>query len=1137
MEGLQKEKKQISFYSTRDNFVGSTYSSYSEEEDCDNVNYYQHLNNISKKFIEIDFENTESSNLPSLTDADVDFKYQNRRNFEQKMNISSHIECIFGIYADKTNSQTANPLIPQIIMWKNIHELSDVDYRNQLVAYIRSEIKKISKTRDSLNVGLSFKKLQERFNVRRDVPDGRILLHFLGYNHPKIEENKFYLPNENKPIPTSLLFDAVQCPSIFMFDCNNAAVVLKSLESYANSKQQDQTRQQVPQRKPIDWTDWFAFCVTDISEEIPVELHLPHDFLTSCVFTPVEISLTCHILQNFRNSHVGPCFPIDETIQKLLDKKRDKIMRTVLAISDAIAAASLPEELYDKLIRKDPLLKRITEGFLLSQFLLKNYQIHPQSYPMIKDCSSHRLWQNLKSELNSVIYSSMSPFQDLQITSIFKMAIDTVRNNKFAHYKPEYYSLILNSIGTEYTVEAFTILSEFASFDEERRKVLSRNANFSAVFNLTLNTDPFSPSFHSLLYLVCCLIEEEPASMYELPMSQDFETLINLMSNEKLNSDTKTLICVLLTSLSYSMNANIQRFMTIENVRDQIILNLNDKPRFTSWLLLLAKKFYDTPNVSKRSFISKGYHARIAFYILHKSYEVRAALFPLLESFLGVDDSVDCQIFLMLMFSLFDCSPLVRYSYVTFLEKFIESKKKNLPTRATLKMSESYNKIAGEWTLNNKEIDMSKMITNREFMMNIIDRIAESPETLRKCVEIALFSISLLAEDPNKSVQEFAFDLDKNLNRYTVNEDMYTYSSVSPSDSALETLEIKSSYNPSIFNYNDSCSDLLYRIFLRQVIESKMYKPLNSSSQNSMTCLPPAHLNYIGKTTAVKTNNGLDLSESYPTSIVYDKQSREYLVCNKLGNVLFKNKKINVNNLSSIEIADWHEPIVIAGTSDGCVTIWNPKNYNYTDRFRADLVRSNQNLVVCPFNSKPNLLTSRGIGGVIRMWDIEAMRFAGEWAFGGDSPVNSICLSPTNSNLAVVCHQQDLVQIVDIRQPEKVNSFSLDGTILSVHSNLCNNCAYLAATREGQIFKFNESSNCNCIMDMQSEILSFTASQTTPIIAVACSGMQGVVANLEGNVMHNLPEIANCCAAHQNLPLISFGTQDGCIVEYQISMS
>lgn len=1138
------ERARLGFYSISDKrqFVDSGYSS--DEEEMDEIGqYYQPLETLNKEFDEIDFKNTEPSELPSLTDSDVDFKNGNKKAFDQRKQTTPQIECIYGIYADKASSSVANQNSqPHILMWRNVQEMTSADYKNQLIDYIKMHSKSISKTRESLNIGLTSKKLSERqMNCRRDVPEGRVLLHYLGYNYPKIQDNCFFLPNESRGmdgISLSMLFNIVQCPSVFLFDCNNAAAVIRNLVNYS----QDQAHTPpVNGRKNIDWKDWFCFCVTDIGEEIPVELHLPYDFLTSCLYTPAEIALTCHILQHFRISHVTPQFPIDDSLIRLLGKKHSKIMHTILAISDAIAAASLDDPTYDKLIRKDPFMKRVTEGFLLAQFLLRPYQIHPQSYPLIPDLSSHRLWQNVTAELNSLIYASFSPRQDLQIKSIFKMAIETVVNNRFAHYRPEQYSIMLNSVGTEFQIDAFTVLAEFASMGEESRKILARNSNFIAVFNLILNTQPNSASYHPLLYLACALIKMEPNFLYELPLSLDFTPLINALTNNEINADTRALVTAILTSLAFSMNGNVQRFMNSEAIRDSMILELNDRPRNAMWMLLLAKRFHDSPGANKRRFLQKGFHARVGSFFLHKSFEVRAAVMPLLQSFVGVDPIIDNQIFFMVMFALFDCSPLVRFSYITFLSKYIQTRdKKDMPTKTTMQMSESYQKIAAIWT-KMEEADLAQLISDKDAIAKVSDKLADDLANTKFCIAIAFFSISMLSEDPNPSVQSAAADLDKSLRRSTVNEDLYTCSSVSPSDSTFSDVEDRSDSHRSFtqmivtgFDSYDTASDLLYKVFIRQTVNSKMFKPMTKTVTSSMTQLPPAPYPYLGSTTLNRSVCRV-VKDTKPMYLAYYKSSRDVCVGTSQGQIYYNNSSIRVDNLSSLEIADWREPVAIAGTIDGTVVVWNTKNSFYTDRFRADLLKSNLPLIVTPLSNRPCVLSSRGPGGTLRLWDIEAMRFAGEWCVSNSNNyIKSMCLSPINPNIVVVGYAQDVIQMIDIRQNEVVSSLQVEGNIVNVCSNFCTEVAYFAATSDGGIYKFNDSMTfCDPVMQA-GPISGFTASQTTPIMAAAPVDNKFVIASVDGRIMHSLNEKACCVAAHPNLPLITFGTSDGNIIECEI---
>jgi regulator-associated protein of mTOR len=122
---------------------------------------------------------------------------------------------------------------------------------------------------------------------------------------------------------------------------------------------------------------------------------LPADLFTSCLTTPIKISLRWFIRQS-----AGKLVPAVN--MELLDKIPGQLTdrRTMLgelnwiftAITDTIAWNILPRDLFQRLFRQDLLVASLFRNFLLAERIMRTYDCTPVSYPALPSAFHHPMW-------------------------------------------------------------------------------------------------------------------------------------------------------------------------------------------------------------------------------------------------------------------------------------------------------------------------------------------------------------------------------------------------------------------------------------------------------------------------------------------------------------------------------------------------------------------------------------------------------------------------------------------------------------------------------------------------------------------------------------------------------------------------
>lgn len=263
-------------------------------------------------------------------------------------------------------------------------------------------------------------------SLRRTSKEERVLFHYNGHGVPKPTVNGeiwVYNGNFTQYIPLSL-YDLQQwmgSPSIYVFDCSNAGIIIESFKQFSiqhNKEYEMNMNAYLPRdvdtklSAPPNYENCILLASCDKNETLPLHPDLPADLFTSCLTTPIKTFLVWFVRQNSRK--LTPNFALD--FDKIPGKTSDR--KTVIgelnwiftAITDTIAWNTLPRDLFQRLFRQDLLVASLFRNFLLAQRILRSYDCTPISHPPIKSVHHHPMWNawdlavdNCLSQLNKNI--------------------------------------------------------------------------------------------------------------------------------------------------------------------------------------------------------------------------------------------------------------------------------------------------------------------------------------------------------------------------------------------------------------------------------------------------------------------------------------------------------------------------------------------------------------------------------------------------------------------------------------------------------------------------------------------------------------------------------------------------------------
>lgn len=250
-------------------------------------------------------------------------------------------------------------------------------------------------------------------SLRRNAKGERILFHYNGHGVPMPTANgEIWVFNKTftQYIPLSIieLQNWMAAPSIYVYDCSNAGIIIQSFLQFAeqHEREMEKALQAADQRTPhgfkpaqlaplVSYKNCIHLAACSVGEILPMNAQLPADLFTSCLTTPINIALKWYTMRE--KFGLIPRLH-NEFIDKIPGKVNDR--RTMLgelnwvftAITDTIAWNALPRELFQKLFRVDLLVASLFRNFLLAERILRSHDCTPVSHPTLPPCFRHPMW-------------------------------------------------------------------------------------------------------------------------------------------------------------------------------------------------------------------------------------------------------------------------------------------------------------------------------------------------------------------------------------------------------------------------------------------------------------------------------------------------------------------------------------------------------------------------------------------------------------------------------------------------------------------------------------------------------------------------------------------------------------------------
>ncbi|MEJ1269209.1 regulatory associated protein of MTOR complex 1 [Cricetulus griseus] len=211
-------------------------------------------------------------------------------------------------------------------------------------------------------------------SLRRNAKEERVLFHYNGHGVPRPTVNgEVWVFNKNytQYIPLSIydLQTWMGSPSIFVYDCSNAGLIVKSFKQFALQREQE-----------------LELVLAFIVQEHP---HVEESGMEGSIPTPDSHAYFSR--QGSTNANA-----ILSRIPGRLNDRRTPLGELnwiFTAITDTIAWNVLPRDLFQKLFRQDLLVASLFRNFLLAERIMRSYNCTPVSSPRLPPTYMHAMWQ------------------------------------------------------------------------------------------------------------------------------------------------------------------------------------------------------------------------------------------------------------------------------------------------------------------------------------------------------------------------------------------------------------------------------------------------------------------------------------------------------------------------------------------------------------------------------------------------------------------------------------------------------------------------------------------------------------------------------------------------------------------------
>ncbi|XP_065846422.1 regulatory-associated protein of mTOR-like isoform X2 [Oscarella lobularis] len=593
-------------------------------------------------------------------------------------------------------------------------------------------------------------------SLRRNAKGERVLFHYNGHAVPKPTTNgEIWVFNKSytQYIPLSLydLQSWMTSPSIYVWDCNNAGLVLDSFEKFADQRTNDHRARlkaqgtydpatMSPPLPPPAVQNYIQMAACGVNQLLPMNPELPADLFTCCLTTPIKIALRWYVLQ--KTNRLRPSVSL-EALDKIPGRLSDR--RTPLgelnwiftAVTDTIAWNVLPRDLFQQLFRQDLLVASLFRNYLLAERIMRSYHCVPVTTPSLPETHNHPLWQSWDlsvdlclSQLPSLLEGNstfqFSPFFSEQLTA-FQVWLALGEKERDS---PEQLPIVLQVLLSQmHRQRALDLLGKFLDLGPWAVEQALSVGIFPYVLKLLQST---ARELRPMLVKIWAkILAVDPTCQSDLIKDGSHRYFLAILSDPYVTPNERTMAAFVLATIvnNYPQGQELC-------VKGQLIAlcleQLQERQRVRrQWLAICLGRIWRNYEEAKWVGVRDRAHEKLYTLLADPHPEVRAAATFALGTFIGVVcerndhvNAIDNSVVSKLLTTANDASRLVRQELVVALQGYVTQLEGTMSAVAALMMEEERQKeekmksnqslstvhASGEWVVVNHKDTESPVV-------------------------------------------------------------------------------------------------------------------------------------------------------------------------------------------------------------------------------------------------------------------------------------------------------------------------------------------------------------------------------------------------------------------------------------------
>ncbi|XP_063656070.1 regulatory-associated protein of mTOR isoform X5 [Pan troglodytes] len=503
-------------------------------------------------------------------------------------------------------------------------------------------------------------------------------------------------------------------PSIFVYDCSNAGLIVKSFKQFALQREQELEVAAINPNHPLaqmplppSMKNCIQLAACEATELLPMIPDLPADLFTSCLTTPIKIALRWFCMQKCVSLVPGVTLDLIEKIPGRLNDRRTPLGELnwiFTAITDTIAWNVLPRDLFQKLFRQDLLVASLFRNFLLAERIMRSYNCTPVSSPRLPPTYMHAMWQAWDlavdiclSQLPTIIEEGTafrhSPFFAEQLTAFQVWLTMGVENRNPPEQLPIVLQVLLSQV---HRLRALDLLGRFLDLGPWAVSLALSVGIFPYVLKLLQSS---ARELRPLLVFIWAkILAVDSSCQADLVKDNGHKYFLSVLADPYMPAEHRTMTAFILAVIVNSYHTG-QEACLQGNLIAICLEQLNDPhPLLRQWVAICLGRIWQNFDSARWCGVRDSAHEKLYSLLSDPIPEVRCAAVFALGTFVGnsaerTDHSttIDHNVAMMLAQLVSDGSPMVRKELVVALSHLVVQYESNFCTVALQFIEEEKN--------------------------------------------------------------------------------------------------------------------------------------------------------------------------------------------------------------------------------------------------------------------------------------------------------------------------------------------------------------------------------------------------------------------------------------------------------------